>query len=370
MSCASGQIVAFDGSDWVCSDAPTDTDTLAQLTCATGQVPVFNGSAWVCGSSNDGSPSSVCAQIDGTPGLLIDGVCVLAYNNEASTNWTTAASACAVIGGDLCTVSQYDGLRAESSAVVSSADGNDLFAPARPVWSNNFSDNDSSVKSFALRSSDNPSTVLNYSYACCGNILPEPARSTAQVVNGVLVTHTQAAEDTVWRAAARVCRSTGADLCTKSQYVALNDDATFSAAVRRATSELSDNDAQVFSSVIGANAADNGTREQSWAYSCCSTARPVDRSCSGTILGGICVLEISDTETSNFFDAARACTAIGGDVCSNSQMQVLRDLGQFTSQCWTASGGDNDGGSVGGLLGTEPDNPSPELDRRGYACCQ
>ncbi|MFK7958448.1 MAG: hypothetical protein AB8B96_20320 [Lysobacterales bacterium] len=368
LSCTPGQIVAFDGNDWGCGDAPTDT--LAQLTCSNGQIAVFNGAAWVCGEIADGSPSAVCAQSDGTPGMVLDGVCLLDYSNSLSSTWNTAASACAAIGGDLCTASQYDGLRAEGAIVTTSSSNNDFFASGRAVWSNNFSDNDGNVKFGLLRSTDDPSVSLSYSYGCCGNVLPEPARSNAQVVNGVLVTQIHTAQDTVWRAAARACRSKGADLCSKSQYVALNDASTFTAAVRRATNELSDNDGDLFSAVVGTNADDNGALGQQWAYSCCSTSRPVDRSCAGTLISGICVLEINDADDTNFFDAARACTSQGADICSNSQMEVLRDFGQFASQCWTASGGDNDSSRVGGLLGTEPDNANPLTDLRGYACCQ
>lgn len=368
LSCASEQIVVFNGSDWACGDVADDT--LAQLSCNSGQVPVFNGSQWQCGDPADGSPNSVCAQLNGDPGIVINGVCLLDYSNSSSNTWDAAASSCASIGGDLCTASQYEGLRGEGSLGTPTGQTDSLFASGRPVWSNDFSDNDGSTKTFALRSSDDPSSSATYAYGCCGNVLPEPARSSAQNVNGVLVAYTHADEDTVWRAAARVCRTQGADLCSKSQYVALNDASTFSASVRRATSELSDNDLGLFDAVVGSNTADNGNVTEPWAYSCCSTARPVDRSCSGILVSGVCVLAINDVEDSNFFDAARACTSIGGDICSNSQMQVIRNNGQFSNQCWTASGGDNDNGVVGGLLGTEPNNADPLNTLRGYACCQ
>lgn len=346
-----------------------DDDTLDTLACADGEIAVFKGSAWVCGNTVDGSPDAVCKDSNGTPGLLIDGICLLTYDNSATANWNTAASVCGASGGDLCTASQYDGLRGEG-VLQGSLNENDLFAFQNRVWSEDFSDNDSGNKALQLRSSDNPNIAHQYSYGCCGNVLPEPFRSQATVVNGVLVTYSHTAEDTNWRAAARVCRSKGSDLCTKSQYVALNNSGLFGATVRRATPELSDNDQSFFSQIVGTNAGDNGSISQDWAYACCATARPVDHSCPGTLVSGICVVENHDVEDTTFTDAALACTAQGADICSKSEMQTIRNFGQFTGQCWTHDGADNDGGGVGGLLGTQPDNPDPATYLMGYVCCQ
>lgn len=80
-------------------------------------------------------------------------------------------------------------------------------------------------------------------------------------------------------------------------------------------------------------------------------------------------MSIHDVEDANFFDAARACASFGAGVCSNSQMQALRNGGLFFGQSWTSSGADNDSSRVGGLLGTQPDNPNPTTRLFGYACC-
>lgn len=345
-----------------------DDDTLGFLACADGEVAVLNGSAWVCGSVTDGTPEAVCMDSSGVPGLLIDGICLLGYDNSATASWNTAASACSAMGGDLCTASQYDGLRGEG-VLQSTSDVNDLFAFLNAVWSEDFSDNDGGSKTLQLRSSDDPNVAQSYSYGCCGNVLPEPFRSQATDVNGVLVTYVHTAEDTSWRAAARVCRTRGSDLCTKSQYVALNDTGLFGPTVRRATPELSDNDGSNFANVIGTNASDNGSISQDWAYGCCSTARPVDNSCPGTLISGICVVENHDVEDSTFEEAALACASQGADICSKSEMQTIRNFGQFAGECWTHDGADNDSKGVGGLLGTQPDNPDPATDLMGYVCC-
>jgi hypothetical protein len=47
LSCSSGQIPKFNGSQWVCSNI-SDDDTLGDLTCSAGQSVKFNGTAWVC----------------------------------------------------------------------------------------------------------------------------------------------------------------------------------------------------------------------------------------------------------------------------------------------------------------------------------
>lgn len=50
LSCTSGQITQWDGSAWVCSAPPVDTntDTLSSLSCSTGQVAQWNGTVWSC----------------------------------------------------------------------------------------------------------------------------------------------------------------------------------------------------------------------------------------------------------------------------------------------------------------------------------
>jgi hypothetical protein len=83
----------------------------------------------------------------------------------------------------------------------------------------------------------------------------------------------------------------------------------------------------------------------------------------------VCTLLTRDTSDANFFTAARACAALGADVCSKSQMQVLRNQTVFTGQSWTNDGADNDSTRAGGLLASQADNPNPTTTLYGYACC-
>lgn len=331
--------------------------------CTQGQyVSAVNEDGSIqCIDNPDGSAAGVCKTLAGDPGILINNVCVLSYSNGLSSNWNTAVNACSLLGGDLCSVSQYQAIRKN----------NNLFYLNRAVWSNDFSDNDSNVKVLYLNSSDNPNSIQLYSYACCGNVLPEPIQSRVTAVNGVNTTYIHTQEDTTWTAASNICTTLSSDLCTKAQYVALNDAGTFTAAASKATAEMSDNDSDLFDSVVGINASDNPSATDYYAFACCGMSnKPVDLSCPGTLTAnGICLGTIHDTEDTNFFDAARACHNQGANLCSKSQMQAIRNVGQFFGQCWTNDGADNDGNNVGGLLNIQPDNPNPSTDEFGYACC-
>ena len=98
----------------------------------------------------------------------------------------------------------------------------------------------------------------------------------------------------------------------------------------------------------------------------------LDGSCPapGVVVNNVCMMDSHETEDASFFDAARACGRVGADVCSNSQMQNIRNAGRFAGrQSWTNEGADNDSLRVGGILGSQPDNPNPTTSRFGYACC-
>lgn len=309
----------------------------------------------------DGTAEAICTR--GTsPGLVLGGVCMTSYDNTATALWNRAATACVSEGSDLCSPAQYYTLRTNDP---------DLFYNQRRVWASDFSDNDDGHKSFALRSSDNPTVAQASGYACCSAVVPEPFRSQATTIQGVPVTYLHTKEDTTFRAAARACHRRGADLCSKSQYVALNDANTFpNATIRRWSNDLSDNDGHEMDAVLGSNTSDNPSWAHLGAFACCGSVRDLNNSCPGEVLpAGLCVGEVHAAEDATFYDAARACTAEGADVCTKSQMQVLRNAGRFGVRGWTADGADNDSGAVGGLLGTEPNNPVIDRERMGYACC-
>jgi len=326
------------------------------------------------GPTND--RNAVCTTPENGPGVVFNNVCVLAYDNTNSSIWNTAASTCVAKGGDLCSTSQYYAFHHSLNGT------NQLFYNQKNTWSRDFSDNDCPSgqcrKSFVLHSSDDPQIDQAVSYACCSNLVPEPFRSQSTTIRSVSTTFVHKVEDTTWTTAADICHNRGADLCTKSQYVALIDDGTFSAGTRLWTDEMSDNDGNQFDSIIGP-VGDSPSWANLWAYACCGSNRPLDNSCPAPgqlLLNGLCAMEIHDTEDTTFIDAARACTTIGADICSKSQMQAMRNAGEFFGATWTNDGADNDSNRAGGLIGDQarqPDNPilTPPGSETlmGYACC-
>jgi len=339
------------------------------------------GPAGPAGPMGPAGPSS--SNIGCERGLLIDGVCVLQIDNSSpGSDWNLAASTCAGFGGDLCSPTQYAVIRQDQI----SNGGRYMFytdspSSRRAVWSSSFSDNDGGRISSFLQSADDPTSSNGYSYACCANITPPEyrARSTTELVRamgssdqGVQVTYLHNREESSGLLAANICASLRSDLCSKSQYVTLNDAGRFSGATRRLTREFSDNDNFRFNPVVGSNTPDNPVWNSAWAFACCASQRPVDNSCpsSGTVINNVCVMDIHTTEDSSFLDAARACARLGADICSNSQMQNIRNMGRLAGvRAWTNSGADNDASRVGGLIPAMVDDPDPLTTRYGYACC-
>lgn len=348
--------------------APTDIATSLEINSLDARVSDLES------QQGSASPEDVC------PGFLHNGVCVTSYNNTGGSpgaNWAQAVQACATQKVDLCTPSQYAVLR----------DGEqwgdnhfNLFYSSLPVWSNNFSDNDGGNIVF-LRTNDDPLPSYSYGYACCSTILPEPQRSRVTTYTpqggtsgvGVWVTSVHAIADTTFPAAAYVCAALHSDVCSKSQYVALNDNNVFGGTTPTIglwSHDMSDNDSDYFDSIMGASVPDNNGWTNKFGYACCASPRPLNGSCPGNDIGGVCTALIHDAADADFPTAARACTALGVDVCSKSQMQKLRDFNAFTGTSWTRDGADNDSQVVGGLAGaSQPDNPNPTSNTFGYACC-
>jgi len=327
---------------------------------ATGIASTSDHAKWVC------------------PGLLWRGVCVVDYNNSGpGAVWGDVVNICTSRDADLCTTAQYAVLREGEGWNV---DNSTIFYENYAVWSADFSDNDSSVKNRYLGSScaDTPLITNNYGHACCYNYLAEPYRSRVTVYeatgsttgNGVWVTYVHAITDTVFPAAANHCASFSSDLCTKSQYVVLNDNSLFGGGPMQLWSnDMSDNDNDAFDLVIGDHGSSPGAHGY-YAYACCASQRFLDGSCPGVQERGVCMLDSHTGQDATFLDAARACISLGGDICSKSQMTVLRNAGEYGAQAsWTNDGGDNDSLQSGGLTSSQPDDPDPATDLMGYACC-
>ncbi len=312
-------------------------------------------------------------------GTRIEGVCVtFTDNSNPGTDWNTAATTCQGLNSDLCSATQYMRLRYAHEGTGADMFYNDVVG-RRAVWSKNFSDNDAGRINFALQSSDDPSIAQTYGFACCTGAAPADDVMRASLIPamgsssaGVRITYINNREETTAMAAARICSVLHSDLCSKAQYVTLNDAGRFSGDIRRLTNEVSDNDSGRFGTVVGSRTADNPAWNNAWAFACCISQRPADFSCPspGSLVNGVCVVDSHTVEDTSFIDASRACARLGADVCSNSQMQSIRNAGRFPGvRAWTNNGADNDSVRVGGLLSSMPDDPNPVTDRFGYACC-
>lgn len=355
------------------------TGDITPRTVSVGGVTVIDAMGrWVGpGASPGGSASNSESRC--VAGTRIEGVCVTFTDNSSpGTDWNTAATTCQGLNSDLCSATQYMRLRNAHDGTAADMFYNDVLG-RRAVWSRHFSDNDGSRISPSLQSPDDPGIANTHGFACCAGAAPAddvmrasliPAMGSATA--GVRVTYVNNREETTAYSAARICASLHSDLCTKSQYVTLNDAGRFSGDIRRLTSEVSDNDLSRFSTVVGGRTADNPSPNNAWAFACCISQRPADFSCPspGALVNGVCVVDSRTVEDSSFLDASRACARLGADICSNSQMQSIRNAGRFPGvRAWTNSGGDNDANRVGGLLSSMPDDPNPVTDRFGYACC-
>ena len=102
LSCASGQVAKFDGTNWACGidiDTDTDTtipntDTLAALGCTTSQVARWDGTNWVCNTitltSNIGIRSATTLDTTGNVGqyasiaIGADNLPIISYYDNTS----------------------------------------------------------------------------------------------------------------------------------------------------------------------------------------------------------------------------------------------------------------------------------------------
>jgi hypothetical protein len=82
---------------------------------------------------------------------------MLGYNNVANSNFFSAATGCAAVGGDVCSTAQLAVLRIAGVITV-------------PAWSNSHSDNDGQNAATALGAmADNPNITTDAGFACCLN---------------------------------------------------------------------------------------------------------------------------------------------------------------------------------------------------------
>ena len=339
-------------------------------------VPGPEGGVGPAGPAGPVGPAGPGGDLNlGCTGTLLEGVCLMDYDQTSTTNWNDAVNICMSRNAQLCTAADYFLLRREGEVW-----GHQLFYSGRSVWTRDFSDNDAGRMSFVVQSNDNPQLNSQYSFACCYDYTPAAYRQGGQEVrppgapDGLLMTHVHNVEDTTWPAAVHMCKAKRSELCTKSQYVAIKDNNLISPNYKVWTPEMSDNDSNYFNNIIGPTSDNPGWSER-YAFACCGREMAQGAPCPGQVVNHVCVGTIADPQAAvpgralNFGDAARVCSGQGADLCSKDEMQALRNVGAFTGQCWTSDGADNDGTVVGGLRGNQPDDPRPAIDTFGFACC-
>jgi len=285
------------------------------------------------------------------PGVIVDGVC-LADVFAGNRNFRDASLHCAGRHADLCTDSQSWVLR-RSHMLDSTAN-----------WTNSFADNDSGQWSEANGGTgDNHSWTSGWQVPCCYNITPK--RPTDKIVGGVRVVYVHNSQNVYWRQAARWCAGMGADLCSKSEYQILRDNKVVTAKVW--ASDHSDNDGGQCNIAIGAT-SDNPSINSHYGFACCATQRTDKSSCPVARIGGVCAVHIANSNSFNWMQVTSDCAKRNAQVCSMSQVMVLRHNKKVTANMWTASYSDNDSSQAAVAVGSVGDNHS-HTSKYGYACC-
>ncbi|HET8541658.1 MAG TPA: hypothetical protein VFL83_17400 [Anaeromyxobacter sp.] len=322
-----------------------------------------SGSPGPVGEIGPSGPTGPTGLFDtGCPGPLVEGVCLLEWDNRQATTFVAAASRCAVLGGDLCTESQ-------AWAVAIGWNQNQYLGPtvlSSPHWLSGFADNDAGYWSGANGGTgDDHAAATSYGYACCGGTTPPNARVPGSVIGDVWVTYVHNVQDTVFSGAVAVCNALRSNVCTDSQTFLLRKAGALT--VASWTAFAADNDLTMYNAINGGT-ADNTHPSYQYGFACCGSTRPLDLACPVAKSAGICATEVHNTADATFDQAATACAAQGADLCSVAQSAVLRNGGLLSVPVWTSSHSDNDTGGPTVGTGAVPDNPVLTTPY-GYACC-
>ncbi|HVV88655.1 MAG TPA: hypothetical protein VHE35_36675, partial [Kofleriaceae bacterium] len=298
----------------------------------------------------------------GCPGSRVNGVCVLYHDNRNQTSFALAAITCSVKGGDLCTDSQSWPLAVGNWQNVYLA--STMLSSTH--WTASFADNDVNNWPGANGGTgDDHGANSSYGFACCGGTTPRNPRVPGESIQGVPVVLIHDLPDTYWMGAVAQCQALNADLCSDSQAAVLR--AATRLTTTTWTNSHSDNDGSQYSLINGGTPDDPHPSHQ-FGFACCASQAPADGSCPVNRVGGVCAPTIHGAQDTGFLAAAQACAQAGADLCSDSQLAVLRTFGAVNSNMWSNSHSDNDSGNVSIAVGNVPDNPSLNTGY-GYACC-
>jgi hypothetical protein len=309
-----------------------------------------------------GPPGAAGLPDSGCPGPRIGGTCVLSYNNNQSTGFLSAAQACAMVGGDICTDSQSwplaIGFQQNINLGTTVLQG--------PHWTAAFADNDAMTWTGANGGAgDNHSPNALYGYACCGGTTPENPRVPVVTIANVKTTAIHNRPDTYWSGAVAYCAALNSDICSESQTLLLRDAGSLTTATW--ANSHADNDAGLYAAING-GVNDDTDPTNSYGFACCASLRPSDLSCPVAKTANVCATVIHNTPDATFRQSAQACAAVGADICSIAQSAVLRSAAALSVPVWTNSHSDNDGNNAAVGVGNMADNPVL-TNLAGYACC-
>lgn len=321
------------------------------------------GPAGAAGPQGPAGPST-----DGDSGCPVaryKGACVVGWGSQedgGGTDFLQAASVCAQRGGDLCTDSQawtftHGQFQDEAWATL-------LWGQA---WTASFADNDGNQwEAVNGNTEDDHPAFVNYGYSCCGGTTPINPRLTPTVVNGVRVLAVHDRADTYWSGAATYCTALGGDICSDSQTALIR--AAGALTQPSWTSSHADNDSNLYGQINGDTNDDTGPWER-YAFACCASNLAQDLACPVQRVSGVCAPVVHDSADTDFMTAAQACANAGADLCSTSQLALLRVGGTISGPVWSNSHSDNDGDNLSFAVGNGVDDDPDLGNSYGYACC-
>jgi hypothetical protein len=188
-------------------------------------------------------------------------------------------------------------------------------------------------------------------------------------IHGVCLLQYDNNQATGFVAAAQRCATGGGDLCTDSQSWLLSQNDANVLTTAHWTASFADNDGPNWNSANGGT-GDDHSANASYGYACCGgytppTPRlPVQSTATGVKY--VAVHNLADTTWSG---AVAYCAALGGDVCTDSQTLLIREVsGVLNVPSWTNSHADNDANLYDAMTGGTTDNTNPGQSY-GFACC-
>jgi hypothetical protein len=193
-------------------------------------------------------------------------------------------------------------------------------------------------------------------------------------INGTCLLSYSNVQVTNFFLAATTCANLGADICTDSQSWSVSvgqwQNIYLAPTVLNSphwTASFADNDA---GSWFGANGGtgDDHSPNSGFGFACCGGTTPDHPRVARMNIEGVQVVAIHDIADTYWSGAVAYCTTLNADICSDSQVAVLRAAGALTTRTWTNSHSDNDANLYNAINGGTANDTDPSL-QYGFACC-